>query len=188
MCLSVCPTPQDVPTWAGRGQKPFPRAAGRLPLCPGGQEGGTQGEHRLCQPHNPALGIPCQLQLQLPAWSLFICPVPLEHALPGRRRCLIRVHPMTQRKERTQEAESSSQFIPGGLPLHLLILPGLFPGKEWLGTEQGMFPPGLRAWQRTEDEFGKPQNQPVTERSAPHGADSPAGEAGEGARQPVSSF
>lgn len=76
------------------------------------------------------------------------------------------------------------------LPSHLLILPARlllssFPGKEWLGTVQGMFPPepALRAWQRPEDESGKPQKPAAAER-----AEQTAGEAGEGARQPVSSF
>lgn len=58
------------------------------------------GTARLCQPCDPALGIPCQLQLQLPTRSWLICPVPLQHALPGGRRCLIWVHPMTQRQSK----------------------------------------------------------------------------------------
>jgi len=57
------------------------------------------GTARVSWHRDPALAIPCQPQLQLPNRSLLICPVPCKHARRGGRRCLMEVHPVSQRKE-----------------------------------------------------------------------------------------
>lgn len=95
--FSVCLS--HTPTRAHMGREGT-ETLGKAALVARGAGRWHTGTARLCQPRDPALGIPCQLQLQLPTRSWLICPVPLQHALPGGRRCLIWVHPMTQRQSK----------------------------------------------------------------------------------------